>query len=604
MRVPVLNSDLPLNFNKVAKYLGRHWPTGKLGLNKSRETLAYLFGYNSIHELNTVANNETLPSQVEMQRVYASMVGKALYKFSVRPDQLMTVLYRTPFKELAFYKITDYAMEQQLIDEQRKKGHFFFKDEMTNLNAYKSPTLILEQNSRHQLPKYSYAVRPDHTLFASSQYEKTINYLGDIDATVQEIGNELTVEDFVHHHISPLAWISVEDYVDHKDNEGEYRWRTPYMVTVYHAKVENRYIGYMLYHSGLNAYFPVVFNTNDALIKGLIKLYKGECLVHDSSLPSSKVSLSHTFNSKLPTYEIMCQTCDFSNCEEFVFAGQQLIRDEPFSPYVLLYENPILRSLNWEYSVAQEIDENLINNTLYNDHVAIRNTRRKLEDNAIEQVNNLSETLITQTLKTAFRSHSITFDEILQQEYDDDYELPEECEQRWQSIGEEVLIRHPELVFFFDVLALGNIYCDYQEFIMGERLTHACYERDTGFLGYALSKAPRLTSSRNSSADDLFAGVLVLACFSQNNSDYTMDQLERCFNQIIKMLSLWAKQEREITNLETYTQHLKDHDPLYVTHGEAATYQEVSNNEYMQKLSRVSRKFHAGLSQATQATNE
>lgn len=176
MRVPVLSADLPEKFNKVAKYIGRHWPQEKLGLNKSREALAYLFGYNSAHEVNQVASSTQLPKTIELNKVYESMVGKALYKYGVRPDTFNEVLYRTPFKELSFYDVTDVEQNKRSLEETRKKtGMLIIQDEWGEFTNYKSPSLIIEQHKESLLPPYEYAVNKDAQIFCSSAYESILN---------------------------------------------------------------------------------------------------------------------------------------------------------------------------------------------------------------------------------------------------------------------------------------------------------------------------------------------------------------------------------------------------------------------------------------------
>jgi len=590
MRVPILINDLPDRFNKVAKYIGRHWPTGKLGLNHAREHLAYMFGFNSVHELNKVADSAELPSHVSLDDVYASMLGKALYKYGVHPNQLSTVLYRTPFKELAFYRVTDTAKEQAHFKEQREKGFFLIHDEMQDLNSYKSPSLIIQQNNDGLLPKYTYAVRNDGKIFSSSYYESLINRLGDINTTVEEIGGDLTVQEFIDEYVIPFSWISLKDYLDSKDVDGEYNWKTPFMINVYHARVDKNHIGYVLYHSGLNAYYPAVFSSNEELVNALASLYQKEIINPAPKFPNIAMDISLTFNSKLGDYEIWREE-DFSECERIDIDGQQLIRSKPFAAYTQLANNSILQAFKWKRPKEIVVTGNVIDSVIYRDHLAIRNNRQQILDTGIERMSAMSSEVLVRIFTKAFGNHVITIDDIIRSEYNDDYETSCDDEERWLKLGKSVLSHHPELESYFDILAIGNRFSDYQEFVKGNRWAYSCDDRDMEFIGYAFSQSPLLQSSRCSSEDDAFAGVLIISQFSDSASEDVTRKLEDNFTHIISMLTLYYHQERNIRDLEKYAKHVKECNPEFVTHGEPASYQEKSYNEGMVELMRMGRKF-------------
>lgn len=73
-RVPLLKSDYPEGFNKVAKYIKRHWPL-KLSLEASRQLLSKSLGYNSAYELERSFVGK-LPNLIDKDGMKWSIAGK------------------------------------------------------------------------------------------------------------------------------------------------------------------------------------------------------------------------------------------------------------------------------------------------------------------------------------------------------------------------------------------------------------------------------------------------------------------------------------------------------------------------------------------------
>jgi hypothetical protein len=588
MRVPVLNNDLPTNFTKVARYLGRHWPQGKLPLNKSRECLAYLMGYNSVHELNKVSMEASLPKSIDMNSLYASMLVKALYKYRLNPRQLMRLLYKTPFKELSFYNVTNIAIEKRFLDDQRKKGKILIRDEWNDLCSYSTPKVMIAQNKNHSVPPYSYAIRPDGKFFNSWEYEHLINSLGDIQGTVDEIDNGLTAERFIQDYITPLAWGSINNYVD-DHTAGEYSWHPPYMVTVYIVKLDQDKLGYLLYHQGLNAFYPTIYKNEQDLVQSILKLYKCELLEEDPLFPPQDLNLCQSDISTLKSYDRWCNE-DFTNYETIYFDGQRLIRANPLKAYTQLYSNPLLIGFNAPYSLLSDIPESLIKPEIYTAHKRIEYMRSNTLIEVQGEILHMKANEVSEIFEFVFSGLTISFIDIINAEYDEDYEESTDDIEQWNRVGQGVQKHYPELTPFFDLMSLGYTYSDYEQLVNNCRYTFSCTERDVLFLGYALTRSPNLIKSRLSSQDDMLAGVLMISHSSEHLTKSSFDSLKQNYNQVVRMLSLHRDQGSNISDIEKYVKHMDNKDPLYLSHGNLTTLKENSNNEIFGELMKYGRK--------------
>jgi hypothetical protein len=74
-RVPLTQKDYPENFNKVAKYIAKKWIDKKLQLEESRQILAKVIGYNSIHELEKTFVNK-LPNLMDIDNLISGIRRK------------------------------------------------------------------------------------------------------------------------------------------------------------------------------------------------------------------------------------------------------------------------------------------------------------------------------------------------------------------------------------------------------------------------------------------------------------------------------------------------------------------------------------------------
>ena len=118
MRICILERDYPAKYNKVAKYIGRHWPHGPLKLNQSTNLLAKLCGYNNIHEIARVIAKkkafyagkkpfiEDYTTQLSQRSVVRSMAQRALKLHGIPLDEGLQLFTNTPWHELTYWHST------------------------------------------------------------------------------------------------------------------------------------------------------------------------------------------------------------------------------------------------------------------------------------------------------------------------------------------------------------------------------------------------------------------------------------------------------------------------------------------------------------------
>lgn len=594
MRVPVLSADLPEKFNKVAKYIGRHWPQEKLGLNKSREALAYLFGYNSVHEVNQVATSNTLPDTIELNKVYSSMAGKALYMYGVRPDTFNALLYKTPFKELAFYQVSDVEQERIRMEKLRESsGIMFFHDEYQDHLNYKSPELIVEQNKQNLIPPYQYAVNKDGEIFCSRTYESILNNLGNIEDLIAEIDTDISASKFIESYVFPLAWLPIGEFLENEHLKNYPRWQTPYMVSINHVRKGGAVLGYALYHHGYNAYYPVICDSVGAVNAILAKIYTGKLITPDNQLNGVlEMAMS-------PVPELSESGCeywseqDFYNSEHISINGQRLIRTEQFKPYTQLATNEILNSALWNTPNKVKVHKSPIDDKIYSDHKSIKLSKADILKSAIAVLEHVEKEGILKVVQFVFSGDKTSLKTLIDAEYAEEYEVDEDELSTWTEVGAEALQLHPELDVIIDVPAMGYLYCNYENYVKGNRHAFCCEERDIAFIGYMLHSSPKIKGSRVQSEDDVFTGTLLLAAYNDSCINYDLNKFAENYADIIAMLTLHYKQDRYISDIEKYESFMDNQDEKYITHGVKAHYSEKSARDGMLEAFNLGRKFNS-----------
>lgn len=581
MRVPVLSTDLPQSFNKVSKYIGRHWPLGKIGLNQSREVLAYLLGYNSVHEVNHVASSNVLPDTISLSKVHLSITCKALFKYGVRPDALYNVIKRTPLKELAFYAVTDVEQSRRAIEASNISNTFYYYDEHTSIGSYKSPRLFIDQHKEGFLPPYQYAVNHDGMIFSASNYESILFQLGSIEEVLAEIDTEMSVNEFIEQYISPMAWLPLEEFLANAHANEENHWETPFMVRIEHLKNDSAAQGYAVFHLGINAYYPVVCGSINAVNEVLSKLFKGEVILSDKKLDGT---LETDISLRPRPFSLNSwKKIDFGNAEHFIVNGQEFIRAESFKPYPQLVSNEILNKFMETVPTLESIPAGTVEANIYLGHTTIQQGKDAALKSAITTIEAAKSDDLRKIIQYVFGNEKVLLSTVKDEDEDeDDLSI-------WVRVGSDVLKHHPELDGIFEIAALGYLYLSYENYVNGNRYAAKCRERDIAFIANVISTSPMLTTNDALSGDMVLTGALILATYAASSS-VDLESLAINFADISSMLKLHSEQSTKITQIERYSVFLKNLNSEYLSHGEVSQPTEKSYNEQTQELMYAGRK--------------
>ncbi|MCC3803877.1 hypothetical protein IB292_02385 [Vibrio parahaemolyticus] len=491
MRTPIISTDLSTPFNSVAKYLGRHWPDGKLKHNQSRELLARLMGYNSTHEVYRTADSNTLPDSVSLDKVKKAMFVRGLKFTNSNPLDLTGLLNKLPFRHLAFYQSTAEHKMEQLKTDFKQAGKMLIEDEFHSVMSYTSPDLLCELFDQNLIPRYRQAVRQTeqgYEVFSQSRLEqlaRTFEGLpGDV-MTEQGIDKSSIIND----HLVPNIWCSLEQHI-HKMIVND-EWDMPRGFSVFTAHMDASNESEPVYLIGKGVYgalVPRIYKTKGEVYEGIATLLKGNPIKPQTERLPTLYNVRHMFNPKQSKNAL--PRCGFTMYESyqdshrFTIHGQQYINYDPIKPY----------PKGWQQAIDFEPDPKLANIELLKPiadiiPIAVAQDCVQIERKVLPyqrrneyRMDQLTESQWCLLIK-AGRAGDLTFgsselatlkDEDLTQE---DYRL----------IGRSVESHHPELegVFDHDVLGVifesseANYYGRYRSF---DNEPSLCIERNTRFL--------------------------------------------------------------------------------------------------------------------------
>jgi hypothetical protein len=584
MRVPVLSADLPAVFNKVSNYIGNNWPKGKINLMQSRETLAYLLGYDSFEEVNFLASSNPLPdAPISMSDVIKSIAVRALYKFGVKPDAITSLIYQAPLNELSFYAATDTERERRAREESGS-GKYFIYDESDHLINYKSPLLLIEQFNQRLLPPYKYAVDHNGLIFNWGDYEAILHYLGGIEDAVANIDDQLSVSEFVEQCILPLAWSPVDAFLASAHVNEVRHWQTPKMIRIECVKQGSDSLGYLVFHQGLNAYYPVVCETVGALNDVLSKLFQKKVIRSDNKL-RGVLKTSMALSPK-PLSNNHWVEKNFDNVEHLNVSGQNFTRTEIFQAYPQLVSNEMLISFLETEPTIMSIPTDVMGSNVYLGHTAIQQGKSSALNSAKIAVESSCIEQRMKVIKYLFDDEIISLKAVSDDLGNEDLSF---C----NRVGTEVVRLHPELEGVIETEALGCLYLSYEKYVNGNRFAYKCSDRDIGFLSHAISLSPMLSKYRGTGQDGVLAGAIILANFTASPLQHELESIAINYENILAMLTLHRNQSPSINCIETYFKFLSTLNSDFLDHGCPAAPKQKSYGDSMREFIKASRGFRS-----------
>lgn len=583
MRIPLFTADWPTSFNKFSKYLGRHWPTQPLALNAAREATAYLFGYNSVHDVQRELNAEqSYSKRLDVDGMVNSMCLRGLKKFGLNPLDSTSLFRKAPWRDLALWEYTETYVNEKFMEVNKRDGMLFMLDESHLLFDYKTNEKVVDLFDKRMIPRFDYVVNDQGFIYRSGALEKLIDSIDLTAEALKEIDFLGSTQDFITDSVLPLAWVPVVDSLGSLDYRGVWRWDLPYMHEVERLGDD----AYTIRHTGYNALYPGHYSFEEVK-SALVSIYRNETVSPKSTGPQGDI---------------------------IQIDQQSFIRPHPFEDYKPFLSNPLLSWFSIPKSAKKsniKPDSLAIGNELYDEHLRLRSwfsTRAPVSVALKTAGSDLIKPVIDKVLAGSYRDiKSLQAEGELVPDVgadDDDYEA--ECKYNQGKIDEyhysglSALKYHPELEEYFDPVALGM---EYNDFDSSGRSVNSCYKRELSFLVHVFStRLQTLTKTRLDSGSSQYwggryydpsnVGITVFSLLFENK--YTLDEAMEAFKIGAGLYSKFVKQDRLITDIETFSKFKADTAKFpFASVGEPYEPTRKSSNELSSETMRLGRKFNA-----------
>lgn len=603
MRIAILRADLPAKFNKVAKYMGRHWPAGKLAHNKSRETLAVLLGYNSYYELDQVAESQVLPKQIQLNKIVGSMVVRAMIHCDIPLEAASSLFAKLPLKELSIYKVTDKFIEENFIRDQQKSDTKFQQlifDEAHLLQNYKSPSTVISQFHDGVIPPYSYAVKKNGLIFSASRYERLIEQVGDITDDILE-SESITRREFIDRYIMPKAWLPVLEYLHEKDSAGSLRWRTPHQVQVYKSDQ-----GYLLYNSALEAYYPNIYPDFPSVATALESLYLAKPVEEDLPL-SGKIDNWWLGRNVESDYKGYAHPADFGQYEKVKVNGQILYLTKTYSTLgdfgaIPSLSEYVLRSGDNDYQIPAEF----IDPAVLAEYCSLFKTLPFIRKRIERKVKALDVADLKIVFSKLASINPMTVDDAVRIINDDEDCCIEEIEQAFE-LGGSVLEEYPELAGLIDQTYLGysyQLFSQYEYYNSRSIVVWGCDGRESEFLVFLFLTLLGAVKLHEHEEYAFIAGGALLTHYLQDllSGSFDVDELVREFRTAKLLQKKFTQRWKSLQSVADYCKFLSSQDEGYLSNGTPSPYTEKSGTDRLTDMMRLFRKTSVnGLNVITQS---
>jgi len=608
MRIPLSRADWPTAFNKTAKYVGRHWPLGKLPLSTARETTAILFGYNSVHDAQQEILPAIAPRQISVQAIVRSMTLRALVRFGCRPEQVSTMFRKIPWRDLSVWEITEEAIAQERFsnasEEAKRFGKILVHDEFGYYSQHKSPAEFIHLYDEKAIPAYSYAVSNSGLIYRSSYME---GLMGDAPSVSEltDLEIDCSTHDFIKKYMLPLIWKPIVEFIDEvKDDQWD--WYAPYMIRV-EKLIDDRYA---LFHKGNNAYYPGAYSAEEVK-KAFVAIYLNKT-VQATDLTGVEVGCTEKCDYLSGDYRkyIISGTGSSLSAGKQIFINNQLfLRVTPIEGYQSDLESKWINTWEWPPITNQElvIPEKVLTKGIEEEHIKIGSWFDAARSYYSDILDRANVDIVAEALASFFKDNredlaslkamgffNVDVEEGMTKEQIAEIELENQREaEEARHYGVSVSKFHPELVPYFDDIALGFYYKDY----LGCRYYSGCYSHDWTFIADLIRQ--RIEPETSSEKDTPLALAIIADIANQK---LNIDEFENAWVAGRKLHDKYRRQNDAIMKMREYALHLLSADPAYASHGPLAEVTRESITDIYSKLSTIGRKFN--MTAAVQTTEE
>lgn len=599
MRIPITKGDWPSSFNSTSKYIGRHWPSGKLKLSEAREKTAHLMGYHSIHDVQQELLN-AIPSKFYSTKAMASsMAVKAVLMYKLDPVESYRYFSSIPWSNLDVWKSTNEYWQQQM----EAKGTRFMLDEFHTAMNYSTPALIAGAYTKGLIPSYEFTISENGDMFHRGTFESLLELMVPEEQDIKECGSSLSVEEYFYKYILPLSHCSVEEMITRLNPEKPLLWLTP--TDVHIQEVNNG--SYVLLNKSLNAFYPGSYDSVQLreTIKKLFILEAIPDVVTHCNVPKDIYGIS------------MDEIEHYGSHGAFVFHEQVYYRREKLNNYSEVIDNPFLTYLlqNMKPTKGFAIPESIISEPqldVINKAMTIDTMIMKSNPDGVIALIDLGISNVLSSLygETYYGDETLlkddSFDLSERHFEDEDEQLEAEKEVReytvfCDSLGRDVLWCMPELKEYYSERVIGhyfheryrveNDFDDWRAEEVEELNTEA--ERHLEF--FVLLLNDHLCIEFNEYARGVaYKGVSWLLK-AVNSKRINMDEFKGGFIALMSVYRMLNKDKRVFSEMDKYCTHSQiELDGEYINHGAACKpifKKDVDkNNEYIMNQLRLGRK--------------
>lgn len=261
MRIPISKADWPESFNSTSKYIGRHWPKGKLKLSQARESTARLMGYHSVHDAQKELVGEIPHQYYSTKTMASSMAVKSVLLYDLNPVDSYRFFSSIPWSNLAVWEHTSEYKTQKM----EARGKRILVDEYHVAMNYSTPALIASAFKEGRIPPYEFTITDTGEMFDRVTFESLLEQLDPSEEAIKECGSSLSIEEYFDRYILPLARCSVEEMITRLYPDKPTLWLTPEDVDI----VETDDGRYALFNESLDAFYPGVYDSIQ--LRGAIK---------------------------------------------------------------------------------------------------------------------------------------------------------------------------------------------------------------------------------------------------------------------------------------------------------------------------------------------
>lgn len=611
MRIPLSHQDWPVKFNKIAKYIGRHWPNGSLKLNRAREITAVLFGYNSTHDVKQELRDIVVVDDLSLEKMKGSLITRALIKYAIPPTKTEILFSKLPWQELSIWPQTSDAKLALYMQNfsQKHPGRRLIMDEAYQYLNYKTPKLFSSLRDMNLLPEYEYAVQSNGLFYRKSKLESDLCMIGmSLDEFQQELrdcGLDETDNQELFKHLIPMVWLPIAEAISYEGLNGQRNWYLPYMYELREISLDQ----FVIFHSGTQGYLPRAFHVAE-IENALIDIYMGKT-IESAPIANVYVDVDKKYINGRSVI-IPGSGTTLAGGERVVLNKQEYIRTKGIKNYIHVRDdswiNTWIRKLSESHGEAPSIDPALLSETTQIEHKAMQHwLKLTATDNGFSSITYMEWSwLLTMIFNSDFtdeakiRSCSI-FDTT---EYDvtDENDVSDVSDSIAELLnaGGGVSKHHPELIAYYDEWALGFFYKEY----IGERyFAGGCYERDVGFIVYLISQQLiQKYPYKNRLLVPQYEQTILTKrlCLDLLSGHLNCEMISSAYQAGQDVIVQFKQQEEQILNMERYAKFLENIDPSFVSHGPITSVRHASLAEEQASLLQFGRKFNTASNSVTQ----